>query len=385
MSSKKSVLKQQSKSKFLYRIYSIIIKEIRTITKDKTALIMVFILPGMVMLTTYVAVSQGTSHSETISKHLNWGIVDNDPTDTYPGQDLSKNFSAYFELEEDLTVYYYKTEDDAKKALYYDEIDLYIVIPYGFEGNVTAGIAAVIPMHVSSSSINYEGQMVDVLQKVVDEFRSDHGWMQREIETRTVREFLPSGNFAGATIGAFIVVFAAHIAVASTAGQSIVGDIPLGRMLLTPLSKFEAIVGKLIGHTIFGLVQGQFLLVLWIGLFNLQLNASYLELTIILALMSLSGAGMGIIISVLTSTRLQANQGFLFLLFANFILSGGVFDVGIIDKIMPMNQGRMLIMDAAFRGISIFTNWIMIVKVLLFTVFAIIFSTIVFAMRRKLA
>ena len=385
MSSKETVMKKQSKSKFLYRIVSITIKEIRTITKDKTALIMVFILPGIIMLTTYVAVAQGTSRSETISKHLQWGIVDEDPTNTYPGQDLSKNFSAYFELQKDLTVHYYATEADAKKALYYDLIDLYIVIPYGFEGNVTAGIAAFIPMHVSSSSINYEQQMVNILQDVVNEFRYDHGWMQREIETKTVREFLPGGNFAGATIGAFIVVFAAHIAVASTAAQAIVGDIPLGRMLLTPLSKFEAIVGKLLGHTIFGIVQGQFLLILWLGLFNLRLNASYLDLTIILSLMSLSGAGMGMIISVLTNTRLQANQGFLFLLFANFILSGGVFDVGIIDEIMPMNQGRMLIMDAAFRGISIYTNWIMMAKVIVFTIIAIIFSTIVLAMRRKLA
>ena len=82
--------------------------------------------------------------------------------------------------------------------------------------------------------------------------------------------------------------------------------------------------------------------------------------------MALSGSALGVLISTVVSTRLQANQSFLFILFGTMIVGTGFIDVGIIDEIFPVNLGRVMIIDTAFKGIVIteFLNEIIIILVM---------------------
>jgi hypothetical protein len=115
----------------------------------------------------------------------------------------------------------------------------------------------------------------------------------------------------------------------------------------------EAIIAKTLGYFIVGMLQAQFLLVLWMVLFNINLWFQYLNLNLILALMSLSGSSLGVLISTIVSTRLQANQSFLFLMFGTVILGTGFIDVGLIDDVFPVNLGRVMMVDVAFKNVAI--------------------------------
>jgi len=134
-----------------------------------------------------------------------------------------------------------------------------------------------------------------------------------------------------------------------------------------------------------GMIQSQFLLVLWLGLFGIVPNTDYLTLNIICALMSFSGSAFGVFISTLCKTRLQANQSFLFLLFSSFIVGTGFMDVGIVDEYYPLNLGRVMIIDTAFKGISIwdFTNDI--INIGIFSVAMVVLAYIIFMRRQTLA
>jgi len=382
---------KKNKNTKMWRIYSMFLKEIRLIQNDKFALLLIFALPTMIMVTMYFAINQGgigmmaTDQGSKSDDAIVLGLVDIDPTNTYPGQDLSANFTWYLQNSPDFIVVIYSDENEAITALYYDRVDAYAVIPYGFEGNITGDIPAFVDVHISSTNIEAQSAVFSSFSSVVADFRYDHGWIKNEVDLDTVREFEPSGDYIAATFGVFMMVFSVFIATAATAAQAIVGDVPLNRMLLTPATKMEAILAKIAAYFSVGLIQSWFLLLLWISMFNIVPNTDLLTLDAVLLLMSISGSALGVAISTLVTTRLQANQSFLFLLFGSMIVGTGFMDVGIIDDVFPLNLGRVMIIDTAFKGIHLgeFTNDI--ITILAFTLFFLLFAWAVFTKRTSLA
>ncbi|MFW9794490.1 MAG: ABC transporter permease, partial [Candidatus Thorarchaeota archaeon] len=184
--------------------------------------------------------------------------------------------------------------------------------------------------------------------------------------------------------GAFIVIFSSYLGIAMTSAQSIVGDYPLRRMLLTPTNRLEVITAKVFGYVIIGFFQSLLLVTLWVLAFDLSLNTSFLALVIIMSLSSLTGSATGILISSIASTRLQANQMFLFVLFATLILAGFFIDVGILDNYLPMNQGMGLLVDTAFKGLSLLDVLDRIVTLLGFSVICMLAATYIFSKKPTL-
>ncbi len=368
------------------------LKELKLISNDKFALLLVFILPAMIMGTMYLAINEGsTIGMSNIDPTKNadaviLGLVDIDTTDTFPGQDLSANFSWYLQNSPDFIVTMYGTEQEALEALYFGQVDIYAVLSHGFEGNITNDIPTFVDIHISSTDFDSMSEVSSRFSRVVQEFRFDHGWILGEIASHNYAEFQPPGaSSLTATFGVFMIVFAVFIAVSATAAQAIVGDIPLNRMLLTPATKMEALIAKILGYFIVGMLQAQFLLVLWMTLFNIDLWHQYLNLNIIMALMSISGAGLGLLISTLVQTRLQANQSFLFLLFGSTIIGTGFMDVGLLDDYFPLNMGRIMMVDIAFKNIAI-TEFIGdIYLILVMTLAFILISWAIFVKKTTLA
>jgi len=368
------------------------LKEINLIKNDKYALLLVFVLPGMIMGTMFVAIEQGEagqmmgdSSDDASGDALLVGVVDVDPTDTYPGQDLSENFTWYLQESSSLIVTMYDTEEAALDALYRDAVDAYVVIPYGFEGNISGDIPAFVQIHISSTNFDKQSAVYTAFSQTIVSFRSDHGWIKGEVRMKNVREFEPEGNYSAATFGVFLLVFASFIATAATAAQAIVGDIPLNRMLLTPATKLEAILSKTLAYFTVGMIQAQFLFALWMGLFGIVPNTDYLTLNAVLALMAFSGSALGVFISTLCNTRLQANQSFLLLLFSSFIVGTGFMDVGIVDEYYPLNLGRVMLFDTAFKGLPIAYFTPEIIRVLIFSSAMLLLAYIVFMNRQTLA
>ncbi len=376
------------------------LKELRLIRIDKFALLLIFVLPTMVMGTLYFAINQGTSTGSGESSGggksvLNLGVIDMDPTDTYPGEDLSSNFTIYLSNNPGFIVYNYSTEEEALTALYRDLIDAYAVLPYGFEGNITGDIPAFVELHISSTNFESQMNIFTYFSEAVNDFRADHGWSKGEIKTNRVLEFKPTGNYTAATFGAFILVFAVFIAVAATAAQAVVGDVPLNRMLLTPATKMEAIVAKTWAYFMVGVFQSTFLVLMWMGLFGILPYMPTFDLGIllnfignimlVLTLMSISGSALGVLISTVVQTRLQANQSFLFLLLGSLIVGTGFMDVGVVDDVYPLNLGRQMIIDLAFKNVGLSQFSDQITLILMMSLFFMITAYVVFSFKKTLA
>ncbi len=358
-------------------------KEIQTIIKDRTAMLLVFLLPFITIGTLALAIQQNDVQAETVPLFL--GMVDLDTTDTYPGLDLSENFTATLESLDGVTVTSYANVSEAYEALFYTEIDAYVVIPDGFEHALSLDLPTTVNISTSSTQASGQSQAILAVTEASLIFRANLGWIRSEILIIPAVEFVPEGDTWALQVGAFLVVFCIFMAISLISCQSIVGDIPLRRMLLTPTSKVEVVIGKIAAYTIIGMIQGLVLLVLWIIGFQLELKTDLLTLLVINWLIALAGAVSGSVISALSTSRLQANQGFLFLLLGMMILSGSFLDVGIISELLPMNLGMTLIRETAFKGLPLISKGQEILRILIYILGGTFISMIVMWRKRTLA
>ncbi len=387
------------------RIRNMVAKELRLIVKDKVALFLIFLLPaaliGMLWWVSDMSEMGGMSlggasggtggdngdtggENETVGGiGVVLGLIDQDTTRTYEGEDLSENFTAFVELIVDELVKFNNT-DDAFDALYNQEIDGFIVIPDGFERNLTINEPTYIEMHVDSTDLLGQSIVQGVVQGSVIAFRASKLWIISEVFPSIVTEFVPEGSNLMASFGGFIVVFSSYLGIAMTSAQSIVGDIPLRRMLLTPTNRLEVIVAKVLGYVIIGFFQSLLLITLWVIVFDLNLNTGFESLVIIMSLTSLTGSTTGILISSVAGTRLQANQMFLFVMFATVILSGYFIDVGFLNEVLPMNLGLNVLIATAFKGLTLLDVWRSIATLLGFSVIAVLAASFIFSKKPAL-
>ncbi|MHA1653936.1 MAG: ABC transporter permease [Candidatus Thorarchaeota archaeon] len=385
------------------RITNMIAKELRLIVKDRVALFLIFLLPaaliGMLWWVSNqsdLAIGQtnlGDSGGETtvplenateeFESGIVLGIIDQDTTRTYNGVDLSENFTAYLNMTVDRLIVYNNT-DDALQSLYEGNIDGFVVIPDGFEANLTVNEPTYIEVHIDATDLVTQSTVMGVVQTATVLFRSSKMWIRSEVFPSLMIEFAPDADFVESIFGGFIVVFSSYLGIAMTSAQSIVGDAPLRRMLLTPTNRLEVVVAKSVAYVIIGFFQSLLLISLWVIAFDLNLNTGFESLVIIMSLTSLTGAATGILISAISSTRLQANQMFLFVLFGTLILSGFFIDVGVLDEVLPLNQGLKLLIDTAFKGLTLVQVASRVLRLLAFSVLAILGATFVFSRKPTL-
>ncbi|NWF95147.1 MAG: ABC transporter permease, partial [Candidatus Thorarchaeota archaeon] len=287
------------------RITNMVAKELRLIVKDKVALFLIFLLPAaLIGMLAYVTSqsemgsigfgsnggSDGNTTAETnstdeVGSNVRLGIIDRDTTRTYEGEDLSENFTAYLrQMVKELIEY--DAEEDAYQDLYRERIKGYVVIPDGFEANLTINAPTYIDVHVDSTKLLDQSTVMGAVQAAAIYFRVSKMWIRSEIFPSIQIEFTPEGGYIESVFGSFIVIISSYLGIAMTSAQSIVGDTPLRRMLLTPTNRLEVIVAKVLAYVVIGFFQSLLLVTLWVVAFGLNLNTGFESLIVIMSLTS---------------------------------------------------------------------------------------------------
>lgn len=382
------------------RIRNMVMKELRLIVKDYVALFLIFLLPAVLIGVLYFVtqesgmagmgmggpvedIEEEDVGNETVETGITLGLLDRDTTRTYDGEDLSENFTSYLEQLVDELIFY-DDEQEAYQDLYEGTILGYVVIPDGFEANLTINEPTYIEVHIDATAMLDQSTVQGVVQGAVIMFRASKLWIRSEVFPSMAIEFVPEGGYIETTFGGFIVVFSSYLGIAMTAAQSIVGDEPLRRMLLTPTNRLEVIVAKVLAYVIIGFFQSLLLVSLWVMAFDLNLNTGFESLIVIMSLTSLTGSTTGMLISAVAGSRLQANQMFLFVMFATIILAGFFIDVGILDEFLPMNLGLDVLIATAFKGLTLLDVIDTILKLLGFSVGLILLAAFIYGKKPTL-
>jgi len=96
-------------------------------------------------------------------------------------------------------------------------------------------------------------------------------------------------------------------------------------LITTPVRSFELMIGKIIPYILIGLIQMVIILALGYLVFDVPINGSLLNIVSATLLFISASLTLGLIISTIAKTQLQAMQLTVFLLLPSIILSGFLF------------------------------------------------------------
>src|SRR5262245_23964492 len=148
---------------------------------------------------------------------------------------------------------------------------------------------------------------------------------------------------------------------------SIVRERELGtleQLQVTPLTRWELIVGKVLPFIVIGYIQLTILVVMMRFLFDIRTEGSMAALYVLTGLYIAAVLGLGILISTLSQTQMQASQVTTFFILPFVFLSGYIFPIDgmpavfqFLARLVPANYIMQVIRGIVLRGASVSDLW----------------------------
>lgn len=298
-------------------------KEFRQIFRDPSILRIIFVMPMIQLLILPWAADYEV-------KDINLTVVDHDHS-AYSRQLVSKiTASGYFRLQD-----YTGSYQTALHAIEKDKADLILEIPASFEKKLVKEDKA--PLFLAVNAIN--GTKANLgsayLRSIIQDFNRQvrTEWIQfprfspeTTIEVTSSNWFNPSMNYRYFMVPGILVILVTMVG-SFLAALNIVKEKEIGtieQINVTPVKKYQFILGKLIPFWVLGLI------ILSIGLliarvaYSILPAGSLFTIYVFSAVYLLAVLGLGLLVSTFTSTQQQAMLISFFMMMV-FILLGGLY------------------------------------------------------------
>ncbi len=365
------------------RIGALIRKELESLMKDRLALLVIFLLP--IIITGAMGMAQ--YRITTLDDYYKIAVINQDTTLTAENLSLSNALinEMYMHANECIIIPM-QSYDLAVYLLWQRQINAVLVIPFGFTSQLASQmIPAYVNLTLDGSDVEGQGTIIKGVTNAIAELKMDYNYTKYEIipssqaiwpsETKgisdikiTVPLILPM-----LLIGAALVI----------TSQSVVGDIPLRRMLLTPAGKSEALIAKTISYLLVSLLQIMIVLGILILLYNFQPVGTLFNFLVVLVLTSFFGISLGLFISVVSNSRLQANQYFIFSYLTLIVILLAV-PVKAIQRLDPLQLAREAIASVTARGLTLIDIGSQILYLFGFSAFFLSLAFIAFFLKKGL-
>jgi ABC-2 type transport system permease protein len=152
----------------------------------------------------------------------------------------------------------------------------------------------------------------------------------------------------------------------------------LEQLQVTPVTRLELILGKIVPFVVIGYVQFTMTLVLMRLLFGITIQGSIVELYLIGGIFIAAVLGLGILISTIASTQMQAMQMSTFFLLPFVFLSGYVFPIDgmpavfrYVSRLIPARYFIEALRGIILRGAGLRQLWEPVAWLLFYTVLII--------------
>ncbi|MHA1585572.1 MAG: ABC transporter permease [Promethearchaeota archaeon] len=346
------------------RYETLVEKELKILFNDRTAMIIVLLIPIIVVgLLTVVysnmsLFSNDQNNSNSQLSQINQdelpiiGIIDNDKSQGFLDRDLSLEFMQDFQKQANdgyCQLIQSANQSELENMIGRGELDIFIIIPNMFEYNLSIHLPVIVPIVMDSLKSKKLQSMQILIDAVIEEFKQDNGFTG-VFNVNKIQLNVPEKAQAFFASLPFILPLVIFGIGCLTATQSIVNDIPKDRMVLTPTNKGEMIAAKVTANILLQLIVA---LIFIIGgaISGLKIRSSYIEYFIILFFMVLNAVVFGVMISAMAKTPLSALQFFIFFFIFQTI---GIFYISnpIILNLLPMYNNSVLILRIVLRGQS---------------------------------
>jgi ABC-2 type transport system permease protein len=298
-------------------------KEFRQIFRDKAILRIIFIMPVIQLILLPWAADYEV-------KNIHLGVVDNDHS-SYSRQLISKiTASGYFQLDD-----YTSSYATALKGIEKGKIDLILEIPISFEKQLVKEDASTLSMSVDA--INGVKAILGsaYLRSIIGDFNQEirTKWIQlprfspeTNIAVTSSNWFNPLMNYKYFMVPGILVILLTMVG-SFLSCLNIVKEKEIGtieQINVTPIKKYEFILGKLIPFWIIGIAVLSIGLGISFVVYGIRPAGSLLTIYVFAAVYLLAVLGLGLLVSTYTSNQQQAMLMSFFLMMI-FILLGGLY------------------------------------------------------------
>jgi ABC-type multidrug transport system permease subunit len=186
------------------------------------------------------------------------------------------------------------------------------------------------------------------------------------LEVRPYVLFNPAMRSANFFVPGLIGLIMQNITVMLTS-LAIVGERERGtldQLLVTPIGTAGLMVGKVLPYAIVAAIQFSVILFAMWAIFQVPIAGSFWLLSVLTATFLLTSLGLGLFISTLAQTQIQAQLMSLFLLLPSVLLSGAVFERSLMPWIMqaignfiPLTYYIEILRGIILRGAGLDQLW----------------------------
>nr|HDO80149.1 ABC transporter permease [Candidatus Bathyarchaeota archaeon] len=374
------------------RIMSLVRKELEVIVKDRMALIVLILLP------TLITFSLGATQFRVLTPadYAKVAVIDHDTSEGDPHYDFSQAF--FWDMvananDSTCIVFPLPSEDLAYYLLWQGDIDAIVVIPFGFESHLASNrdpnapvpVPAYVNVTLDGTDLESQGKVIDCLTNAIADFKVEFNFTRDEVLPAMTAVMGPTKE-QGFDLRVTVPLIIPLLLIGGTmilTSQCIVGDVPLRRLLLTPASKSEAIIAKTIAYLVTSLFQIQLIMGILILVYNYQPAGPYFQLVLCLLIIAFFGIVLGIFISVVSNSRLQANQYFIFAFLSLLVIELAV-PVADVRNANPLHMAREAIVNIASRGLPFYDAMPPILGILAVSLAFFVSALAVFSVKKTL-
>jgi ABC-2 type transport system permease protein len=308
------------------RIATILVKELRQVSRDRATLAMLLALPLFLLLMFGYAISLDV-------RHISLAVLDRDHSEA--SRTFIQDFlhSEYFDLAAVLD-----DESQIDPLLDQGKALIALVVPAGFGRDAAGGKKVEVQAIADGSNGTTAATAIGYVQAVAADYsqralvhalkRAGAPGVRTTLDFRPRVLFNPELRSANFLVPGLIVLILIMSAVMSTA-LSIVREKERGTMeqlLVSPVRPLELIVGKAAPYLLIGLVSAATILAASRLLFGVTVKGSWLDLGVVTFVFLLGCLGFGVLLSTLSDSQQVAFLlSVLLTLLPVFILSGFVF------------------------------------------------------------
>ena len=371
----------------LKRIGLILWKEFRQFRRDRLLLPLVFMMPILQLIMFGYVVSADITNVKTVVVDLDRTPMSRELTDWLSG-------SGYFDIVA-------RPDDERALRPLIDAgtAQVAVVIPEGTSRRFSEGQRAEIGIVVDGSDSRVSGVAGGYASQILSAFSRQQLGDAAEMLARapgfttSVRVlYNPSLKAVNSMIPGLMAAIL-MISTMTVMSQAVVRERESGtleQMFTTPITRGEYIVGKMVPYAIIASLQISVVAAVGRFWFGVPFNGSAWVVLLGLLLFVFSTLGGGLLVSLVSRTRQQAQQTVMFILLPFFVLSGFLFPIEAMPAaivpltyFIPLRYAVQVLRAGWLKGSSVTELWVPMLALVGFSV--VIFSVALLSFRKRLS
>jgi ABC-2 type transport system permease protein len=355
------------------RLWALLIKEFIQMRRDRLTLGMMVGMPIIQLLVFGFAINTDVKHLPTIVY---------DQSLQQEGRDLLSSFQAsgYFDIK-----YVAKSYQEVNNAIEQGKTKVGIIIPPDFTENIKHSRSASVQVIVDASDSMAASSAISTAQ-MIGQMKSQELLIKRaqaaggqaitapyDIRIRPWYnpDFVTAYYMVPGIMGVILTMTMVMLTSMAIVREREQGT--LEQLIVTPLKTWELMLGKIIPYIFVGYVQATVALLVGILVFDLPMRGSIALLYGLTSLFIIASLALGVLISTVVKTQMQAMQLSFFIFLPSILLSGFMFPreampvfFRALGNLLPLTFYLEIMRGIILKGVGVNFLWSQIFALLAF-------------------